>query len=123
MPTIERVDVNIEKLDALIGGIQNPDALVEMLAQDMVADIGENWNAISPAPAGEAPGVVSSALANSVRATRLSPGLWAVRDGVEYGIDLELGIGMAARPWMRPAAERTAVRFPGAVQSWIEEQV
>jgi len=113
---VERVVVDTAALRRLVGTLETDDAAVEWLAQALVADIGEHWSSGVSAP-GEAPGVDTGTLANSITATRLQPRTWAVRDGVEYGIALEFGVittNLAARPWMVPAVERIRERWPEA---------
>lgn len=48
----------------------------------------------------------TGALQNSIEAENISPGLWEVHDGVEYGIYQEFGTHkMAAHPFIAPAIE------------------
>lgn len=118
--TVARVIIDVEKLQKLVRGLSTPDEAVQRVALELVADIGEHWNTApggitydrdgnphtASAP-GEVPAIDMGALSDSIHATRIQPGTWAVRDGVEYGIDLELGTeSVLPRPWMVPAVER-----------------
>jgi len=136
---VSRVIIDTQKLQALIRELDSPDAAVELVAQNLVADIGENWNAspggrvyqrdgyvhVASAP-GETPAIELAALANSIRAEKLAEAEWAVRDGEEYGLDLEVGKpseNLEARPWLVPAVERVADSIPGVYREVIEEIV
>lgn len=84
--------------------------LVESTAKDSMS--GRE----SPSPPGEPPAVVTGNLRNSILAKAGSDGSreWWVRVGAEYGVYLEFGTAkMAARPFMRPAAERVRQAVDG----------
>jgi len=122
---VTRVEIDVRALRKLLGDVADGDAAVERMAQEMVADIGEHWSAGVSSP-GEAPGIDTGALANSIRADRIRNAVWAVRDGVEYGAALEWGVvsrGLAARPWLVPSAERMKSRWPVVFRAIIEESL
>jgi len=136
---VSRVIIDTQKLQALIREMDSPDAAVELVAQNLVAEIDEGWNIeptgriydrgayihVASAP-GETPAIELAALANSIRAEKLGEAEWAVRDGVEYGLDLEVGKpseNLEARPWLVPAVERVADSIPGVYREVIEEIV
>lgn len=103
-----RVVVDTTKLKAIRNG--SGDAVQDILrklAQDMEGDVKMSFNAQSPAPAGEPPGVDTGNLKNSVLAEP-DGNDWVVGVGAPYAIHLEYGtLRMSARPFMRPAFERT----------------
>lgn len=69
----------------------------------------------SPSSPGEPPGVVSGQLKNSVQARKIRDRYWIVAVGAAHGAFMEHGTArIAARPFMRPAAERIARKFAGA---------
>lgn len=99
------------------------DAIVQKIAQDCEAYIKENFNTESPAPPGEAPGVDTGALKNSIIAEPgEKKGEWILHDGVEYGIMLEYGTAkMGAHPFFLPGIEITVNKIPnGLLQEIIE---
>lgn len=123
MITIERVEVDVRKLRRLLGNV-DADTAVERMARELEVEIDEGWSISSPAPEGEAPGVDTGALSNSIHAAKISDGVWAVRDGVEYGIYHEIGtVNIAARPWMVPAVERVRGQWPGVMRTVIAEAI
>lgn len=95
------IQIDTAALDAFIrelGG--NVDKAISALAFDVEV------NAKIAAP------VDTGALRSSINSRRVSPGVWIVSDGVEYGIYQEYGTHkMAAHPFMIPAVERTAKRI------------
>lgn len=92
---------------------QRAGAVVRKLALDSQAEIVDNFNTQSPSPPGEAPGVDTGALRNSIVATKTGPFAWLLRDGVEYGVHLEYGTAtMTARPFFLPAIERMIANLP-----------
>lgn len=122
---VARVEIDVAKLRDLLKDVADGDAAVERMAQELVADIGEHWSAGVSSP-GEAPGIDTGALSNSIRADKIRNSVWAVRDGVEYGAALEWGVvskGLAARPWMVPAVERVKEQWPGVFREIIEENM
>ena len=89
------------------------EAVVRKLALDMTGDMVNSFNARSPAPAGEPPGVDTSNLKNSIVARRRGRFAWVVVVGASYGVHLEFGTRrMAARPFFRPALMRTVDNAP-----------
>lgn len=67
--------------------------------------------------AGEAPAIDTGNLANSIQTRKTGQGSAVVEVGAEYGLPLELGTRkMAARPFMRPAADRGWPKFLEALK-------
>jgi len=67
-----------------------------------------HWSSMPGLP----PNIDTGALKASMNVQPLAPGVYALRDGVEYGVWLEYGTTrMAARPFMLPMIE------------WAEEQI
>lgn len=88
------------------------DDLVASVALLCVAEIVDNFSNQSPSDPGTPPGVDTGTLKNAVNAQPVRKMVWAVRDGVDYGIHLEYGtMFMAARPFFLPAVMRTAKRM------------
>lgn len=69
---------------------------------------------------GEAPAIDTGNLANSIQKLKTRVGGAIVTVGADYGVPLEIGSHkMAARPFMKPAAERAWVGFIAAlIQMW-----
>lgn len=100
--------------------------VVQKMALDCEADIKLNFSSESPSQPGDPPGVDTGNLKNSVIAEPVTELSWVVKIGAEYGSHLEYGTHnddgstrMAARPFVRPAVERTADRAP----EWLIEAV
>lgn len=108
-----RVVVDTNRLNQIMRDMPGrAEQVVQKLAQDAQTEVVNNFNPVSPAPPGEAPGVDTSALKNSIVAEPRSGG-WVLHDGVEYGVHLEFGTSrMAARPFMLPAVERVINNLP-----------
>jgi len=108
-----RVVIDKTRLEQLIRNMPTTsDQVVQKMVQDAQAEVVNNFNVQSPAPAGEAPGVDTSALKNSIVAEPRGEG-WVLHDGVEYGVHLEYGtMSMGARPFMLPAIERMMNNLP-----------
>lgn len=118
--TLSRIVVDTEKLQRLIHGLETGDQAVERAVMELRAEVDEGWNDapsgivydkgsyvhVASAP-GEAPAIELGGLSTSINTRRIRPGTWALRDGVEYGVILELGSSeVMARPWLLPAVER-----------------
>jgi hypothetical protein len=69
---------------------------------------------------GEAPAMDTGHLANSIQKIKTQMGGAIVAVGADYGVPLEIGSRkMAARPFMKPAAERAWTGFLAAlIQMW-----
>src|SRR6056297_111030 len=108
-----RVVIDKTKLERIMRRMPGTaDDVLRKMAQDSQAEVVNNFNTQSPSPEGEAPGVDTSALKNSIIAEPKGTG-WALHDGVEYGVHLEYGTAtMAARPFMLPAVERVIANLP-----------
>jgi len=120
-----QVIVDKRKLDALAVKFPNGVAgVIQKICQDTEADIKTNFNAVSPAPPGETPGVVTGNLKNSVLSEpdASNDQTWWLRIGAEYGAALEYGtMKMAARPFLLPALRRIPDRLPeGAIREIFE---
>jgi hypothetical protein len=61
---------------------------------------------------GNPPRIDFGSLVNSIKAVRLSMLKWAIQTDVLHGLETELGVGMQARPWMRPEFVRMAKQLP-----------
>lgn len=55
---------------------------------------------------GYPPNIDTGALRASIIAKRMGLFHYRIQDGVEYGVNLELGIGPAPRPFVRPVFDR-----------------
>lgn len=107
-----RVVIDMRHLNG-IDSVKMAETVVQKMAQDTQAEIVMNFNTESPSPAGEAPGVDTGTLKNSVVAVPKGRKTWAVNIGADYGIDLEYGTRkMAARPFVRPAINRMMRNLP-----------
>ena len=107
-----RVVIDTRHLDG-INSVAMADAVVQKMAQDTQAEIVMNFNTQSPSPVGEAPGVDTGNLKNSVVATSRGALTWVVNIGAEYGVALEYGTRkMGARPFVRPAIDRMMRNLP-----------
>lgn len=112
MPLAIGTMIDDSGIDAIINqSSADLDAVVSKVAHDTEGDIKNNFSSSSPSAAGEAPAVDTGALKNSINTTKIADAHYEVHDGVEYGVHLEFGTEkMAARPFMLPAAERSANR-------------
>lgn len=109
----------LEQLERQVPG--RADQVVGKIAFDLAADAQANMNTVSPAPAGEPPGIVTGNLKNSIQASKVRQFLWQVVVGASYGIDLEFGtVRMAARPFMRPAINRIVPTIPDEFKAILE---
>lgn len=107
-----RIVVDTTHLDGIKSRVI-AEAVVQKMAQDTQAEIVMNFNTQSPSPAGEAPGVDTGNLKNSVVANPRGALTWVVGIGAEYGVNLEYGTSkMAARPFVRPAINRMMKNLP-----------
>lgn len=69
---------------------------------------------------GESPAIDTGALVNSIQSRQLGPMQWAVVAGTEYAKPLEYGTAkMAARPFMRPAADALRQPFIDAIREAV----
>lgn len=115
-------DVDLRPLERLIA--DNPATVQRfgrMLAQEGTNDIVTSFTPGRSLP-GQPPGVDTGALRASMRWQRTGTYQWDIMDGVEYGIELELGrSNMAARPFVNPAFERLRRNIPQIAQeiSWV----
>ncbi len=60
------------------------------------------------------PNTDTGALVGSLRVNKVRARHYEIMDGVEYGVFLEDGIGMAARPFVRPIFEAWRVKIHNA---------
>lgn len=89
--------------------------VLEKMATETRDDIKDNWSPSSPSSPGQPPAVVTGDLDKSMTA-RADGADWIVKYGMIYGTFLEFGTPrMAARPFMRPAAERASRRIPDGI--------
>ena len=87
-------------------------AKADMQAQMAQSKSGHWYGKHQASAPGEAPAIDTSELVNSLGAKALKRLVWIVWAGAEYAIHLEYGtVKMAARPFMRPAAERISKPF------------
>lgn len=109
---------NTDLLDDMLKRVpKQVDDTLGKLALDTQANITASWNAQSPAPWNEPPGVDTGHLKNSVKARKISFLHWMVADWAgagysgDYGAHLEFGfVGRDGQfkgpwPWFRPALE------------------
>lgn len=121
------VKLDMAKLEAYARNIgRTADQAVEAIALQGMGDVKAEIirQHISPSTA---TGVSSSgALLNSIQTWKIADRLWAVGDGVEYGIYHEFGFHpwghptryIAARPYMLPGVLRATKGFREAVSEW-----
>lgn len=117
-----RIELNTDKLKEIERKVPGAAALVvQKLAQDTQAYIGENWSQQSPSAPGEPPGVDTGTLKNNIVAQPAGKLTWEVLAGTEYAAWLEFGTTqkgsetltrMAARPFLLPAVEAIAENTP-----------
>ena len=90
----------------------------QKLAQDMQGDSVDNMNTVSPAPAGQAPGVDTGTLKNNIVAEPGNDNDWFWRAYTDYAVHLEYGtVRMAARPFGLPSFRRVMGRVPGELKA------
>lgn len=110
-----QANLDISRLQAIAqrSGI-NAAKIVQKLAQDCQAEIVNNFSPDSPSSPGDTPGVVTGNLKATTVAKQGDDALtWVVNVGAPYGLELEYGtVNMAARPFVRPAFERTIANAP-----------
>jgi hypothetical protein len=76
----------------------------------------------SPAPSGGPPGVDTGALRASIHEVNLGYLTYAIADGVEYGVDLELGStrhGNRTWPCMGPMMQRLERQIPDIFNDFL----
>ena len=78
---------------------------------------GEKWH-VASSP-NYPPNVDTNTLRASLHVHRMGKLHYQIRDGVEYGIDLENGIGMAPRPFVAPVFHRWKFKIGRAAQQGI----
>ena len=93
------------------------DGAAEQILGDVVASFGTSpagntYGMHTASQPGYPPNVDSGALRGSMHWQRGNDLERFIRDGVEYGEYLELGVGMEARPFLAPAMRRFAKRAP-----------
>lgn len=119
-----RVNVDARTLRRMKGDLsEKRRTFARHMAQTCQAEIQMNFNPQSPAPEGEAPGVVTGNLKSSVLFQPV-PGMDAFKVVIQanYGIHLEFGTEhMAARPFVRPAIDRTIASVPDRVKVKVVE--
>jgi hypothetical protein len=120
-----KVEVDLRKLSALIQ--QEPQKSERWLAgfaEDMVTDIKTSFGTSPPGRThtrggvthvaslpGYPPNIDTGALIGSIRQVEAGKLTRRIEDGVEYGRELEEGIGMEPRPFMDPAFDRARKRI------------
>lgn len=117
MATVSRVVVDKVKLENLIR--THPQKAINFL--DAMAFEGEGYTkrsfTVSPSEPGEAPGVDTGTLKNSIHVENTGRFKRAIAAGTDYAPHLEFGTSkMAARPFMMPMAfylQRQVSRFWG----------
>lgn len=96
-------------------------AIPQKLAQDMQGDAVANMNTVSPAPAGQPPGVDTGTLKNSLVAEPGTDGAWYWRAYTDYAVHLEYGtVRMAARPFALPSFRRVVGRVPARLREVLD---
>lgn len=116
MARVTRVVVDTAVMDRIIADSGKRDLWIRGIAHQMLGDIvismqkspasgksyprgGRRHTASSP---GNPPRIDFGTLVNSLKVRKIRDKSYAIEDGVEYGVKLELGIGVGARPFMRP---------------------
>lgn len=96
------------------------DRAIGALAQAMKNHIVENFGS-SPASPGNPPGVDTGALRASMHVQSMGKLHREVRDGVEYGVYLELGSTRHSYVWpfMGPAAQWLEGEIPGLLDDFL----
>ena len=102
--------------------VKQADQAIGKRALRVVADIqrelstpgqGAQYGRHRASAPGDAPAVDTGRLRQSISAVRIDTGHWRVGTNVEYALYLEFGTRkIAARPFMRPAADREQQRGP-----------
>ena len=118
---MNKVTLDTAKLDALIRSVPNKaDAMLQETANAIANDAKLSFGSGPPGNAyprgnvthvasspGYPPNIDTGALRASVGVTKVKRHKYAIHDGVEYGIWLELGTATTQpRPWLKPAFER-----------------
>lgn len=105
------VRVEKRKLEGLVRAFESGqvgDALLKAVAERGQEIIKNNWSWYVPprSSPGEPPAIETGTLDKSIEAVRIAVDHWRTRTTVKYGFYLEYGtVKMAARPFVRPAAE------------------
>lgn len=116
MARVTRVVLDTTLMDQIIANDQKRDLWIRGIAHQMLGDIvismaesppsGKSYPRGSRSHTASSPGnpprIDVSTLVNSLGVRKIRAKAYAIEDGVEYGVKLELGIGVAARPFMRP---------------------
>lgn len=104
---------------------QRASRIVRKIAFDMTADMKNSMGA-SPSSPGEPPGIDTGTLFNSIEPRETGVGSWGIF-GADYGLLLESGthtksggVWVAARPFIRPAAERANGRLPDELKAVVD---
>lgn len=119
------VKLDNAKLKKLIGDVpQRKSRIIRKIAFDMSADMQNSMGA-SPSSPGEPPGIDTGTLFNSIEPRESGSG-WGIF-GAEHGLLLEDGtftpdgkIWVAARPFIRPAADRASDRLPDELKAVVD---
>lgn len=130
-----QIKLDTKRLDQIIRRLNtDTDGFVRMMAQQVQTDAVTSFGSgpdgrtytrrgitHSASAPGYPPNVDTGALRASVHVTPLKKNTYAVQDGVEYGVYLELGTPkMARRPWLYPAVfkmlQEFGQRFKGLFQ-------
>ena len=116
------IEVDLKVLDAFMKRFNaNADRALDAAAQVIVNDIVQSFGTSPPgieygshvaSQPGFPPNVDTGALRGSMHWQRGDDLERFIRDGVEYGEYLELGVGMETRPFLAPAMRRFAKRAP-----------
>lgn len=98
------------------------DRTVNKIALRCQAEIVQNFAPYSPSSPGQPPGVDTGTLKNSIRTGKVKARVYKTIARTDYAAHLEYGTTnkdgstrMAARPFMRPAVERTKKAIPSIV--------
>lgn len=126
--------VRVTKNDAVLKQIianlpNNTDGFVRVLSVQTASDAIESFGSGPPGKTyqrGNVEHVASSpgfppntdigTLIATIKAVKVADNHHRAQAGTDYALPLEDGVGMAPRPFMRPAARRTKERFPRSVQ-------
>lgn len=72
---------------------------------------------------GEAPGVRTNRLRGSITNEKVRQLVWTAGTNVGYAMGLEFGIGQPARPFIRPALERSKSRMVSEFVSTVRREM
>ena len=95
--------------DAWLGSVANQGVGNIQLAMTNSPATGKTYGKHIASSPGNEPRVDTGTLRASIKARKIKTNVWAIMTDVLHGFETEMGIGMQARPWMRPEFMRMGV--------------